>query len=81
MADIIALHPIEFRVQVEDCTQAMVTAMMAPVLSLAEKVQALAKAEGMPEWRTVRVTVHTSEALTEALAAEGAFDLIVEYDQ
>lgn len=77
---IIALHPVEFEVSTEDCTKAMSVALMEPVFALALQMEAKFKNEGLPSWRKVRVTVHASEALTAALAAEDAFDLIVEYD-
>ncbi len=77
---IIALHPLELEVSAEDCIATMSAAMMEPVFALAMQLEANFKSEGLPSSRKVRVTVHTSEALTAALAAEGSFDLIVEYD-
>jgi hypothetical protein len=78
---IIALHPVEFEVSTEDCIAALSSAMMEPVFALAALMEAKFQSDGLPRWRKVRVTVHASEALTAALRAEGAFDLIVEYDQ
>lgn len=80
-ARIIALRPVEIQVATDDCVQSLTTAMMSPVFAFAEHLQAGCQAEGMPKWRTVRITVHTSEALTKALLAEDAFDLIIEYDE
>lgn len=79
-ANIIALHPLAFEVSTDAATRDLTEAMMAPVFTLAEEMQARFQAEGLPAYRRVRVTVRCSKALKAALATEGAFDVIVETD-
>lgn len=79
MAELIPLRPLDFALDSDAAAEEMAHHMMAPVLQLANQLCTKFESEGMPAHRKMTVTVRLSDQLREAMQAEGAFDLVVEW--
>ena len=75
---ITALRPITLEVDTQDTVSDMADAMMRPVFAAAADLEARLELEGLPRNMRTKFRVSISQALRDALNADGAFEVIVD---